>query len=107
VDVRRARQTLHIRTPLGPSAISTSLVRDIDALDSNIVPGEIITMREQVDRMTTPQLIVLTMLTVFGALALILATIGVYGVMPTTVAQRALRVARPYATCCGWFSVPD
>jgi macrolide transport system ATP-binding/permease protein len=84
---------LQIRTPLGPAAIRPALVREIHALDSNIAPGEIITMREQLERTTASQLVALTMLIVFGGLALILAAIGLYGVMAATVAQSARQMA--------------
>jgi len=88
---------LQIRTALGPGALRPSLVRDIRALDANIAPGELITMREQVERTTAPQRIALTMLIVFGGLAVVLAAIGLYGVMAAIVAQSspqfALRMA--------------
>src|SRR5262249_27147793 len=70
---------LHIRTALAPAAIAPALVREIHALDGNIAPGEVITMREQVERTTASQRIGVTMLIVFGGLALVLATIGLYG----------------------------
>jgi predicted permease len=84
---------LQIRTPLAPAAIRPSLVRAIQGLDANIAPGEVITMREQVERTTAAQLVAVTMLVVFGTLALILAGIGLYGVMAATVAQSARQLA--------------
>jgi len=54
-------------------------------------------MREQVERTTASQRIAVTMLIVFGGLALALAAIGLYGVIAATVAQStrqlALRIA--------------
>ena len=65
--------------------------------DANVVPSELITMREQVDRTTAAQRIAVTILTVFASLALLLAAIGLYGVLAATVAQSrrelALRMA--------------
>jgi predicted permease len=84
---------LHLRTPLGAAAIRPALAGDIHALDANIAPGEIITMREQLDRTTASQRISLTMLIAFSALALVLAAIGLYGVMAATVAQSARQLA--------------
>jgi predicted permease len=78
---------IQIRTPLGPETMAKVLVREIHAIDTNLAPGEVITMQEQVDRTTATQRIAVSMLGVFGGLALLLATIGLYGVMSYTVSQ--------------------
>ena len=78
---------LQIRTSLGPGTMARALVREVHALDPNLAPGEVITMREQVDRTTAVQRVAVMMLGVFGGLALSLATIGLYGVMSYTVSQ--------------------
>ncbi len=74
-------QGLQIRTLLAPEMIVKALAREVRALDANLAPGEIITMREQVDRMSWSQRAAAILLTGFSALALALATIGLYGVM--------------------------
>ena len=84
---------LHIRTRQPPEVLSSPLLREIRGLDPNLSPGEMITMREQVDRTTASQRIAVTILTVFGGVALLLAAIGLYGVMATTVAQSVRELA--------------
>jgi len=88
---------LQIRTAQSAAALAPVLTRETRALDPNVVPGEVISMREQVARTTAPQRIAVTILAVFGGLALVLAAVGLYGVMSASVAQRsrelALRIA--------------
>jgi predicted permease len=78
---------LVIRTPLHPDAMATALAREVHALDPNLSPSEVITMREQIDRTTSSQTMAVRLLTVFGMLAVLLAAIGLYGVMSSAVSQ--------------------
>ncbi len=80
-------QNLEIRTPLPPERMISVLTREIKALDPNLAPSEVITMREQVDRMSWAQRAAVILLFIFGGLALLLASIGLYGVMSYTVSQ--------------------
>jgi len=46
-----------------------------------------ITLQEQVNRSTSRQLVAVALVALFGGLALLLASIGLYGVMSYTVSQ--------------------
>ena len=62
-------------------------MREIHGLDANLAPSEVISMREHVNRSTSTQRIAVTLLGVFAGLALVLAAVGLYGVMSFVVAQ--------------------
>jgi predicted permease len=78
---------LNIRTTLPRQTMATVLAREVRALDANLAPYEVISLQEQVDRSTAPQLVAVTLVAVLGGLALLLAVIGLYGVMSYSVSQ--------------------
>ena len=64
-----------------------TLAHEIHALDPNLAPQETITMRQHVDRMSYTQSLAVTLLAIFGGMALLLAAIGLYAVMSYSVSQ--------------------
>ncbi len=84
---------LQIRTTQSPAAFARTLINGVHALDANLMPGRVITMREQIEITTGEQRVAVTILVVFGGLALLLATIGLYGVMASTAAQSTRELA--------------
>jgi len=78
---------LYIRTAQSLQSISAALLREVHALDANLALYEMITLQEQVDRSTSPQLVAVDLVSILGGLALLLAAVGLYGVMSYAVAQ--------------------
>ena len=78
---------LYIRTSQPMSSLQAALVREIHALDANLALYDMITLQEQVNRSTSPQLVAVTLVSILGGLALLLAGVGLYGVMSYAVAQ--------------------
>jgi predicted permease len=88
---------LYIRTTQPLQVIAAALTHEIHSLDENLALYEMITLQEQVNRSTSPQLVAVTLVGTLGGLALLLAGIGLYGVMSYAVSQSTrelgLRVA--------------
>jgi macrolide transport system ATP-binding/permease protein len=78
---------IHIRTTQPLETIQRALLGEVRALDPNLALYEMITLQEQVNRSTSEQLVAVTLVALFGGLALLLASIGLYGVMSYTVSQ--------------------
>jgi len=78
---------LNIRTNQPLPSMRAALVREVHALDANLALYEMITLQEQVNRSTSPQLVAVTLVSILGGLALLLAGVGLYGVMSYAVAQ--------------------
>jgi macrolide transport system ATP-binding/permease protein len=78
---------LYIRTPLSPETMAAALTREVHALDPGLALFEVITLQEQLDRSTSPQQVAVTLVGVLGVLALLLAAVGLYGVMSYAVSQ--------------------
>jgi macrolide transport system ATP-binding/permease protein len=78
---------LYIRTPLKPQTMAAALLRQVRELDGSLALYEVISLQEQLDRSTSPQMVALTLVSVLGGSALFLAVIGLYGVMSYAVSQ--------------------
>ena len=80
--------TLLVRTVGSPLAITADVQRVIASLDQALAPGEVQTLERMLSSSLSPQRITAGMLSVFAGIALLLAVIGIYGVMSYTVNQR-------------------
>jgi ABC-type antimicrobial peptide transport system permease subunit len=80
-------QSYELRTAMRPSALIPP-VQEAVAGVSKAIPLEFHTLAEQVDDSLVQERLLATLSTFFGALALLLAMIGLYGALSYLVAQR-------------------
>jgi putative ABC transport system permease protein len=76
------------RTTGDAASLAPAIAREISALDPGLAAGNVQTVDRLMYTGISPQRITAGMLAVFAAVAVLLAVVGIYGVMSYTVAQR-------------------
>jgi predicted permease len=80
--------TYIVRTSMPPEAITPSLRAAVQRIDKDLPLIDIRTQQEQIDSTTQQERIFASLTVGFGVLALVLACVGIYGIMTYTVTQR-------------------
>ena len=83
----RVQNSLLIRTHETPGAMMKALAREVHALDPNLAPLITDRLQDQIDEISYSQRLAVTLVAIFGAMALFLAAIGLYAVVSYTVSQ--------------------
>ena len=77
-----------VRVSAKPEALMSQIRAAIHAVDPNLAVWDVMTLSESVDRSLSREKLLAKLASFFGALALLLASIGLYGVMAYSVARR-------------------
>jgi predicted permease len=78
---------LVVHTSSDPAGLTTSIIRQIHAVDENVAVYDVRTMQERLNNSLARQRFATLMLGAFAGFALLLAAVGVYGVMSYLVSQ--------------------
>jgi len=81
-----------VRSDIAPGVLIDELTRQLHELDPQLPLSEAETMTEYIETYTSGQRFTTTLLSAFAALGLVLAIVGVYGVVSYLVAQRHLEI---------------
>ena len=84
--------TFYVRTWQAPESAEATIRRAMQALDSKLVLDSFRTMEEQIDDNLTTERVIAFLALSFGVVAVLMAAIGLYGVLAYSTAQRTSEI---------------
>jgi predicted permease len=84
--------TFHVRTAGAPEAAAGLIRQAVQSIDPNVAMFDVMPMTESMQASLFGQKVAASLLSVLGAIALLLAAVGLYGVMAYSIAQRTQEI---------------
>jgi len=89
---KQAGLTFYVRTWQTPEAATNSIRAAVSNIDTKLIVGNLRTLTEEIDANLLAERTIAMLGTVFGALAAVLAGIGLYGILAFSTAQRTREI---------------
>ena len=84
--------TFYVRTWQSPESAESTIRRALQTLDSKLVLDTLRTMQEQIDDNLTAERVIAILASSFGVLAVLMAAVGLYGVLAYSTVQRTREI---------------
>jgi ABC-type antimicrobial peptide transport system permease subunit len=91
-DEAPSRFTVSVQTVRDPAALAVTVRDTVQSIDRELVIRYLRTMEQQIDHSLVRERVLATLSSGFGLLALVLAVVGLYGVMAYDVTRRAREI---------------
>jgi len=92
IPVKKGGAAFTVRTISNPVALIPAVRRTLGDLDNNVPMIDVMTQNERIERLLFTERLIAYLASLFGAVALILASIGLYGLLSYEVARRTKEI---------------